>query len=91
MAEHRDEALRLLCAHLRAAEAIAAGLLKQDAPEPEMPPDEPVLTCPYCSEKRDEKLEDTSHANEGGALVPRVTCLSCGRSFNPKGEEVAIG
>lgn len=80
-------AFRLLCAHLRAAAEIADALA---GPAPAPPEDEPVIACP-CGEKREDKLEDTSHPDEGGRSVPRITCLTCGKSFNPKAEEVAHG
>lgn len=41
----------------------------------------PVI-CPNCGEASE--LEDTSTFNaEAGAPVPRMTCLKCGRSFDP--------
>jgi len=82
-------ALRLLRAHLAAASEILDALVPPpDQPAP--PDEEPGIACP-CGETRDEKLEETSFAGEDGRLIPRVTCLTCGKSFNPKGEEVAIG
>ncbi len=85
-------ALRLLRAHLAAASALVDAMEPSAQPEVPAPPDEdPEIACPNCGEKRDEKLEDSTHADDGGRLVPRVTCLSCGKSFNPKPEEVARG
>jgi hypothetical protein len=88
----RSEAIRLARAHLVAAQALIDAL--DDAPTPAAQPEEPELACPHCREKREEKLEETSYAAEGGAIVPRRTCLSCGMSFNPTdfpGGEVAVG
>lgn len=82
--------LRLLRAHLEAAAVLVDAL----CPQPAAPPDElqeQALACPHCAEKREDKLEDSTAPNEAGRLVPRVTCLSCGKSFNPKGEEEANG
>lgn len=75
-------ALRLLGAHLRAAAEIVDALI---GPPPAGPDEAPELACP-CGETRDEKLEETPFAGEDGRLVPRVTCLTCGKSFNPKEE-----
>lgn len=86
-------AFRLLRAHLEAAAAILDGLIPE-APVPAPPDDEleeQPIACPHCGEKREEKLEDSTAADEGGHLVPRVTCLTCGKSFNPNAEEVAHG
>lgn len=83
MADHATTALGLLRAHLVAAVSIIDGLIG-------VPPTEgdgPELACPHCGERREAKLEETTAADEGGNLTPRVTCLTCGKSFNPTGEE----
>ena len=84
-------ALRLLRAHLRAASEIADALAVERAPEPPPPDEEPEGACPHCGEAREEKLEETSFAGEDGRLIPRVTCLTCGKSVTTKAEEVAHG
>lgn len=48
--------------------------------------DDPTTTaCPYCGEVDRERLEDTS------TIAPRMTCLNCGKSWQPttEAEEVA--
>lgn len=80
-----QNALRLIRAHLEAAAALLDALVEPVPAGPDEP-EEQGLACPHCGEKREEKLEDSTCADEGGRLVPRVTCLSCGKSFNPKGE-----
>jgi DNA-directed RNA polymerase subunit RPC12/RpoP len=84
--------LRLLRAHLEAASALIDGLMPPDQrPAGPDEPEEVQVTCPHCNEKRESKLEDSTAPDEGGRLIPRVTCLSCGKSFNPKAEEVIHG
>jgi predicted RNA-binding Zn-ribbon protein involved in translation (DUF1610 family) len=82
--------LRLLRAHLEAATLLIDALMPPVV-QPAGPDEPPELACPNCGEKRDEKLDDSTMADESGHLVPRVTCLTCGISFNPKAEEVVHG
>lgn len=76
----RDNALRLVHAHLTAAAVLIDALMAAPTPAE----DEPAGAegCPNCHEP--EKFEDTSVPG-----ASRMTCLSCGKSWTPA--EVSLG